>query len=93
MPYENVLVEADRPISKEDVCRVVIPYLYHLANFPRFINIGWGVSVIEPKFTCDGVKVDFGHELPKAIGAWILLLIKGEDTPKNVPLSYRPGGH
>ena len=93
MPYGHVLVKAYCLRDKEDGSRVVIPCLYHLANFPRLIKIWWGVSVIEPKFTSDGVKAEFRHELPKAIGAWILLLIKWDDTPKNVPLSYRAGGH
>ena len=61
IPYEHVLVEADFPRGKEDGSRVFIPYLYHLANFPRLINIGWGVSVIEPKFMSDGVKEKFRH--------------------------------
>ena len=65
----------------------------NLANLPKLINIGWGVSVSEPKFTSDGVKVEFRHELPKAIGAWIFLLIKGSNTPKIVPLPSRAGGH
>ena len=72
---------------------MVIPCLYHLANFSRVINIGWGVSVIEPNFTSDGVNEKLRHEFSKEIGAWIFLLIKGDDTPKNVPLSYRAGGH
>ena len=72
---------------------MVIPCLYHLTHFSRLISIGWGVSVIEPKFTIDGVKAEFIHELPKATEAWIFLLIKWDDTPKNVPLSYRAGGH
>ena len=41
-----------------------IPCLYHLENFPKIINIGWGVSVSEPKFKSDGVKADFRHEPP-----------------------------
>ena len=48
MPDEHVLIEADCPKSKEDGSHVVIPCLYHLTHFPRLINIGWGVSVIEP---------------------------------------------
>ena len=72
---------------------MVIPCLYYLAKFPKLINIGWGVSVSEPKFTSDGVKADFKHEFPKAIGAFICLLIKGGDTPKNAPLPSIAGGH
>ena len=60
--------------------------------FPMLINTGWGVSVIDPKLTSDGVKAEFRHELPKAIGEWIFLLIKGDDTPKNIPISYRESG-
>ena len=93
MPDEHVLIEVDCARGKEDVCRVVIPCLYHLAKFPRFINKRWGVSVIEPRFKSDGVKAYFRHEFPKTIGAWIFLLIKGGETPKNVPLSYRSGGY
>ena len=51
---------------------MVIPCLYHLVNFPKLINIGWGVSVIEPKFTGDGVELAFRHELPEAF-SWTLL--------------------
>ena len=76
MPYLHGLVESDLPRGKEDGNHVVIPCLYHLENFPKIINIGWGVSFNEPKFTSDGVKSAFKHELPKAIGAWIYLLIK-----------------
>ena len=72
---------------------MVIPCLYHLENFPKLINIGWGVSVSEPKFTSDGVNAEFIHESPQAIGAWICLVIKGGDTPKIFPLPYRAGGH
>ena len=86
MPDGHVLVEADLPRGKEYVIHVVIPCLYHLANFPKLINIGWGVSVSEPKFTSDGIKVEFRYESPEAIGAWIFLLIKGGDTPNILPL-------
>ena len=72
---------------------MVITCLYHLENLPKIINIGCGVSVGEPKFTSDGVKASFRHELPKAIGAWICLLIKGGDNPKIPPLPSRAGGH
>ena len=89
----HVLVEAYFPRSKEDETLVVIPWVYYKGNFPRLINKGWGVSVIEPKYTSSGVKAEFRHESPKAIGTWIFLLIKGYDTTKNVPLSYRAGGH
>ena len=87
------LVEADFPRGKEDGGHVVIPCLYHLANFPKPINIGWGVSVIEPKFMSDAVKAAFRHGFPEVIGACICLLIKGDDTPKTVPLPSRTGGH
>ena len=50
---------------------MVIPCLYHMANFPKLINIGWGVSVSEPKLMSDGIKTAFRHELLQAIGAWI----------------------
>ena len=76
------LAKADCSRGKEDEIHVVIPFLYHLANFPKLINIGWGVSVSKPKFTSDGVKLVFRHKLPEVIGAWICLLIKGGDTPK-----------
>ena len=69
MPYGHVLVEADFPRGKEDGSHVVIPCLYHLDNLPKLINIGWGVSVSEPKFTSDCIKATFRHESPKAIGA------------------------
>ena len=69
MPDGHVLVEKDYPRSKEDGSRLFIPCLYHLGNFPRLINKGWGVSVIKTKFMSDGVKADFRHAFPKAIGA------------------------
>ena len=72
---------------------MVIPCLYHLENFPKLINIGWGVSFSEPKFTSDGVKAAFRHKFPEAIKAWIFLLIKGGDTPKILPLPYIAGVH
>ena len=87
------LVKADCPRGKENGSHVVIPCLYNMANFPKLINIGWGVSVSEPKLTSDGVKATFRHELPQTIGAWICLLIKGGDTQKNIPLPSRAGGH
>ena len=64
-----------------------------MANLPKLINIGWGVSVSEPRFTSDGVKAAFRHEFPEAIRACICLLIKGVDTPKIVPLPSITGGH
>ena len=64
-----------------------------MKNLPKLINIGWGVSVSEPKFTSDGVKLVFRHELYEAIGAWICLLIKGGNTPKILPLPSRVDGH
>ena len=79
------------PRGKEDESHVVIPCLYHMANFPKLINIGWGASGSEPKFTSDGVKVVFRHELPHSIGAHICLLIKGGYTPKILPLPYIAG--
>ena len=72
---------------------MVIPCLYHLSNLPTLINIEWGVSVNEPKFTIDGVKSELRHEFPKPIGAWICLLIEGYDTPKILFLPSREGGH
>ena len=50
------IVEADLPRGKEDGSHVAIPFLYHLVNLPTLINIGWGVSVSEPKFTSNSVK-------------------------------------
>ena len=87
------LVEEYLPRGKKDGIYVVISLLYHLENFPKLINIGWGVSVSEPNFASDGVKVEFRNEFPKAIGEWICLLIKGGDTTKIVPLPPRAGGH
>ena len=68
MIYGHGLVDADCPIGKEDVIHVVIPCLYHLDNFPKLINIGWGVSVSEPNFTSDGVKASFVVELVEGKG-------------------------
>ena len=86
MPYGHGLTKADRPRGKEYGSYVVIPCLYHLEIFPKLINLGWGISVGEPKFTSDGVKATFGHEFPEAIGARICLLIQGGDTPKILPI-------
>ena len=93
MPDGHGLFEADFPRGKEDGSHVVIPCLYHLVNFPKLINIGWRVSVSELKFTSDGVKAKFKHELPQAMGACIFLLIKGGNTPKILPLPSIAGGH
>ena len=62
-------------------------------NLPKLISIGWGVSVSETKFMSDGVKAEFRHEFPEAIGVYILLLIKGGETPKIVPLPSIVSGH
>ena len=51
MPDGHGLVEEDCPRGKEYGSRVVILCLYHLANFPKLMNIGWGVSGGETKFT------------------------------------------
>ena len=72
---------------------MVIPCLYNMENFPKLINIGSVVSVIEPKFTSDGVKAAFRHEFPHTIGECICLLIKGGGTPKIISLLYRLVGH
>ena len=56
IPDGHGLVEADFPRGKEYGSRVVIPCLYHLVDFPKLINIGWGVSVSEPKFMSDGAS-------------------------------------
>ena len=64
-----------------------------MANLPKLINIGWGVSVSEPRFTSDGVKAAFRHELPEVIGACIYLLIKGVDSPKIIFIPSITGGH
>ena len=93
MPDGHGLVKEDFPIGKEDRSYVVIPCLYHLAIFSKRISIGWGVSVSEPNFTSDGVKLAFRHEFPQAIGACIFLLIKGGDTPEILPLASISGGH
>ena len=93
IPDGHGLVEADCPRCKEDGSHVVIPYLYHMENLSKLINIGWGFSVSEPRFTSDGVKAAFRHKLPEAIGACICLLIKRGDNPKIVPLPYRSGGN
>ena len=93
IPDGHRLVETYLPRGKKYKIYVVIPCLYHLANFPKLINIGWGDSVSKPRFTSDGVKAAFRHEFPEAIGSCICLLIKGFDTPKIVPLPSRTGGH
>ena len=46
MPDGHVLVEVDFPRGKEDGTNVVIPCLYHLANFLKLINVGLGVYVL-----------------------------------------------
>ena len=69
MPYGHGLVEAYLPRGKENGSHVVIPCLYHMANLPKLINIGWGFSVSEPKFKSDGVTSSFRHEFPETIGA------------------------
>ena len=92
--YGNVLVKSYLPICRGYGRHVVILCLYHLVNLPRLINIGWGVSVSEPKFTSDGVKASFINDcFPDAIGVWICLLIKGGGTTKTLPLPSRAGGH
>ena len=93
MPDEHGLVEVYFPRGKEDGSRVVITCLYHLEKNSKLINIGWGVSVSEPKFTSDVVKAAFRNEFPQAIGACICLLIKGVDSPKIVPIPSRAGGN
>ena len=93
MTYGHELVKEDLPRGKKYGSHVVIPCIYNLENLPKLINIGWGVSVSEPKLTSDGVKAAFRHELPKAIGAWICLLIKGGDTPKTLPFPSIAGEH
>ena len=93
MPDGDGPVEADFPRVKEDKNHVVIPCLYHLSKFPKLINIEWGVSVSETKFTSDSVKATIIHKLPKEIRAWFCILIKGGDTPKIAPLSFRSGGY
>ena len=67
MPDGYGLVEVDPPRVNEYGSHVVIPCLYHLVNLPKLMNIGWGGSVTEPKFTSDSVKAVFRHELPQAI--------------------------
>ena len=59
MPDGHRLVEADFLKGKEYVSHVVIPRLYHLASFPKLINIVRGVRVSETKLTNDGVKSEF----------------------------------
>ena len=69
IPYGYQLFEEDLSRGKEDGSHVVIPCLYHLANLPKLINIGWGVSVSKPKFTINDVKLVFRNEFPEAIKA------------------------
>ena len=40
------LVDAYLSGFKEDGIHVVIPCLYHLENFPKLINIGWGLVLV-----------------------------------------------
>ena len=65
IPEGHGTAEADPPRGKKDGSHVVIPCLYHLRKISKHINIGWGVSVSEPKFTSDGIKAEFIHEPPK----------------------------
>ena len=88
MPDGHGFVEEYLTRVKEDIIHVVIPCLYHMIFFPKIINIGWGVSVSEPKLMSDGVKATFRHELTQEIGEWICILIKGDDTPKIPPIPY-----
>ena len=62
-------------------------------NLLKIINIGWWVSVSENKSTSDGDEAAFRYEFTVDIGAWILLSIKGADTPKIIPLPSRAVGH
>ena len=93
IPEGHGTAEVDPSIGKKYGSHVVIPCLYHTVNFPKLINIGWGISVSEPKFTSDVVKVVFRPEFPQTIGACIFLLIKGGDTPKILSFPSREGGH
>ena len=93
MTDEHGLVEADWPRGKEYRSPVVITYLYPMMNFPKIINIGWVVSVSEPKFTIDGIKAAFRNEFPQEIGEWICLFIKGVGTPKPLHIPSKTGGH
>ena len=93
MSYGYGIAEADFLRGMEDGSHVVIPFLYHMENFPNFINIGWGVSVSEPKFTSDDIKSAFIHQFHQDTGAWICLLIKGGDTPKILPHPSIAGGN
>ena len=45
IPDGHGLVKEYLPRGKEDGSHVIITCLYHLENLPKFINIGWGVSV------------------------------------------------
>ena len=93
MPDGHGLAKESCPRSKEYGSHVVISCLYHMANLPKLINKGLGDSVREPKFMSNDFKAAFKHELTKAIGAWIRLLIKGGDTLKILSLPSRLGGH
>ena len=93
MPDGHGLVKEYFPRGKEYGIHVFMPCLYHMDNLSKLINVGWGFNVSGPKFTSDIVQAVFRHEFPKAIGAYICLLIKGGDTPKIVPLPPRAGGH
>ena len=71
---------------------MVFSCLYHLANFPKLINIGWGVSISKPKSTSDGVKVAFINGFSEAIGAWICLVILQKSSifhPEQVEINSR----
>ena len=93
IPDGHRLVETYLPRGKKYEINVVIQCLYHLANLPKLINIGWGVGVSEHRFTSDGVKAVFRHEFPEAIRVCFCLLIKGFDTPIIFPFPFRNGGH
>ena len=85
IPDLHGLAKAYFQRGKEYGSHVVIPCLYHLANLPKLIHIGLGVSFSKPKFMSDGVETVFRHAFPQAIGAYICPLIKVGDTPKILP--------
>ena len=69
MAYGHVLAKSDFPRGREDGSHVVISCINHLAALPKLINLGWGVSVSETKFTNDGDKALFLNiNYPRRIG-------------------------
>ena len=59
---------------------MVVPRLNHLPHLPDLVNKGWSLDICEVEIPRDGNEMLLRHVGLEIVGAWIILLVMGDDV-------------